>query len=317
MQNDADEMRLRFINVFWRMRFSAGIFILPTLIATVVCRADTPTTEPMENFVRFVEDGHGGGEMQAAVGRYVNEDGIAVDLLATMHIGEPAFFRSLAKQFPKYDAVLYELVAPRGDPATEEGVSDQQKRIADDCDLDNQGPHMNYERANFVHADLTLDEIKRQEIARAGTFQGALGDGPGLKAAHDARDTAGQQEIFADVKAARSASPAEHCRLLRRAYARILAFTARPEQGKTYPAGMEVLVGSRDDEVIRVLNGQMESGRKNLAIFYGAAHMVDLERRLFDMGFKRHSVAWQRAWSVAPDGTPTTQPMRGHAVHER
>jgi len=31
------------------------------------------------------------------------------------------------------------------------------------------------------------------------------------------------------------------------------------------------------------------------------------------MGFKRESVVWQTAWSVAPDGTPTTQPL--HAKH--
>ena len=114
-------------------------FALLTLALPDLAFADVPTTQPLPNFVRFQEDGHGGGIMQAAVGRYVNEDGIQVDLLSTMHIGEPAFFRSLAKQFPKYDAVLYELVAPRGVPPTEEGVNPQQQRIADDCDLETRG----------------------------------------------------------------------------------------------------------------------------------------------------------------------------------
>jgi len=74
---------------------------------------------------------------------------------------------------------------------------------------------------------------------------------------------------------------------------------------------MEVLVGARNDEVIRVLSRQMGDGDKNLAVFYGAAHMVDLERRLFEMGFKRQSLVWKTAWTVEPDGTPTTQPVRG------
>ena len=101
--------------------------------------ADVPTTQPLTNFVRFDEDGHGGGKMQAAIGHYVNGDGISVDLLSTTHIGQQAFFRDLSKRFPKYDSVLYELVAPRGVPADEEGVNDQQRQIARDCDLEKPG----------------------------------------------------------------------------------------------------------------------------------------------------------------------------------
>ena len=267
-----------------------------------------PTTEPIPNFVRFDEDGHGGGKMQAALGRYVNADGVHVDLLSTMHIGDPAFFRGLSKLFPKYDAVLYELVAPRGTPPTEEGVNNQQRQIARDCDLENQGPHMDYDRPNFVHADLMLEDIEKLEVAKNGTFKGALGDGPGIKAARNEGDTAGQKNIYADIKAAKTASPPERIRLMRRATSRLLSFTAEPPPGQTYPAGMEVLVGARNDEVIRVLTAKIGDGNKNLAIFYGAAHMVDLEHRLFEMGFKRQSLTWQTAWTVAPDGTPTTQP---------
>jgi hypothetical protein len=163
-----------------------------------------------------------------------------------------------------------------------------------------------------VHADLSLEEIKKLEVAKNGTFKGALGDGPGIKAARDENDTAGQKEVYADIKAAKSATLKERTRLLRRAYARILAVTAEPAPGKTYPPGMDVLVGARNDEVMRVLTQQMGDGKKNMAIFYGAAHMVDLEHRLFEMGFKRQSVVWQTVWTVAPDGTPTTREIKKH-----
>jgi hypothetical protein len=279
-------------------------FALILLLANAV-RADDPT--PLPNFVRFDEDGHGGGKMQTAWATYVDDDGTQVTLLSTMHIGDKPFFRTLAKEFPKYDAVLYELVAPRGVPPTEEGVNDQQAKIADDCDLDNQGPHMDYERENFVHADLTLEEIKKLEIARNGTFEGALGEGPGIKAAKDKNDTAGDEKVYNDVQSAKKMNPAEKTRLLRRAYSRILAVTAQPAEGKTFPEGMEVLVGKRNDEVIRVLNQQTTAGKKNIAIFYGAAHMVDMEHRLLAMGFKRKSLVWQTTWDVADDGTPTTR----------
>jgi hypothetical protein len=290
--------------------FLCSAFII--LHSAFLLAADPPTTQPLSNFVRFTEDGHGGGKMQAAVATYVNDDGVQVDLLSTMHIGESAFFRDLSKRLPKYDAVLYELVAHRGEEATEEGVNDQQRVLARDCGLENQGPHMSYDRKNFVHADLDLEDIEKMEIAQNGTFKGALGEGPGIKAAKNEQDTAGDSDILADVRAAKTATPAERIRLLRRANSRLMAITSQPPEGATYPAGMEVLVGARNEKVIKVLAQQIAIGKKNLAVFYGAAHMVDLEHHLFQMGFKRQTVVWQTAWTVAPDGT-TTQPA--HAKH--
>ena len=289
-----------------RGRLLLSLFLCSAFCILTSAFAAEPS-DPLPNFVRFEDDGHGGGKMQAAVGHYVNDDGIEVDLLSTMHIGEQGFFRDLAKQFPKYDAVLYELVAHRGEDATEEGVNPQQKQIARDCDLENQGPHMNYDRKNFVHADLDLEEIQKLEVAKHGTFKGALGEGPGIKSAKDENDTAGQSDVLADIQAAKKAPAAEKIRLMRRAYSKILAVTAEPAAGETYPAGMDVLVGARNDRVMKVLAAQMGKGNQKIAIFYGAAHMVDLEHRLFVLGFKRQSVTWQTAWTVGPDGS-TSKP---------
>ncbi|HET9272935.1 MAG TPA: hypothetical protein VFO09_01545, partial [Methyloceanibacter sp.] len=37
-----------------------------------------------------------------------------IDLVAVVHVGEQAYYRRLNREFEKYDAVLYELVAPEG-----------------------------------------------------------------------------------------------------------------------------------------------------------------------------------------------------------
>jgi len=121
---------LRHIRLFGVPQNRLGVLLIVLLAIAPSFGIDAPTTQPITNFVRFDEDGHGGGKMQAALGRYVNDDGVQVDLLSTMHIGDKAFFRDLSRQFPKYDAVLYELVAPRAVPPTEEGVNDQQLKIA-------------------------------------------------------------------------------------------------------------------------------------------------------------------------------------------
>ena len=283
------------------------------LCLSLISGAAAPAPAPPPTFVRYVDDGHGGGQMQAAVGVYRNDEtGVTVDLLSTVHIGDSTFFQQLAKRVKTYDAVLFELVAHKGEPATEEGVNDQQKRIAADMSLENQGPHMNYDRPTFVHADLDLEDIEKRETAAHGTFKGALGDGPALETASGTRDTAGVRSVYNDIVAAKAVAktnPRERTRLMRRAYSRLLAATAEPPPGSTFPADMEVLVGDRDQHVMDVLGQQVEQGKRKVAILFGAAHMVDLEHRLLTHGYAKVSLTWVTAWTVAPDGTPTTRPI--------
>ena len=55
--------------------------------------------------------------LQTAIAKYVpvgNATGVEIELVAVVHIGEQGYFRRLNREFEKYDAVLYELVAPEG-----------------------------------------------------------------------------------------------------------------------------------------------------------------------------------------------------------
>ena len=169
---------------------------------------------------------------------------------------------------------------------------------------------MNYDRPTFVHADLDLEDIEKREVAAHGTFKGALGEGPGLAAATGTGDTAGMRSVYDDIVAAKAvakSNPRERTRLMRRAYSRLLARTAEPAPGSTYPADMQVLVGDRDQHVMDVLAQQVAAGKRHVAVLFGAAHMLDLEHRLLAHGYTRQSLTWVTAWTVAPDGTPTTR----------
>ena len=42
------------------------------------------------------------------------------------------------------------------------------------------------------------------------------------------------------------------------------------------------------------------SGKKEIGIFYGAAHMTDMEKRLKEMGFNKISTEWRVAWDMTP-----------------
>ena len=48
-----------------------------------------------------------------------------------------------------------------------------------------------------------------------------------------------------------------------------------------------------------VLKEQIESGKRNLAIFYGAGHLADMEQRLLnEFGMKRGGTRWLTAWKL-------------------
>jgi len=51
--------------------------------------------------------------------------------------------------------------------------------------------------------------------------------------------------------------------------------------------------------VIEVLQEQMAAGKRKLAIFYGAGHLLDLDQRLIDLKFKRTGHEWLTAWEIS------------------
>jgi hypothetical protein len=59
------------------------------------------------------------------------------------------------------------------------------------------------------------------------------------------------------------------------------------------------LVTDRNAAALRVLREQMAKGRRRIAIFYGAAHMDDFDRRLReDFGLQPRETEWLEAWDL-------------------
>ncbi len=68
--------------------------------------------------------------------------------------------------------------------------------------------------------------------------------------------------------------------------------------------GMEgtVILTERNKAAVKVLREQLKAGKKNIAIFYGAAHMPDLAERLDLLGFRPTKTEWHKAWDVTIRG---------------
>ena len=92
---------------------------MPTLVAQETGSERRPNDE-LEVYVRVTQgDGGSPRAMQTAIARYEGKaggkyEGIRVDLVGVVHIGEDEYYSALNRRLGKYDSVLYELVAPDG-----------------------------------------------------------------------------------------------------------------------------------------------------------------------------------------------------------
>jgi hypothetical protein len=59
------------------------------------------------------------------------------------------------------------------------------------------------------------------------------------------------------------------------------------------------VIGARNQRAIDVLREQLKAGGKRVAIFYGVAHMPDMEQRLTEqLGFVYLDTTWIDAWKL-------------------
>ena len=56
-----------------------------------------------------------------------------------------------------------------------------------------------------------------------------------------------------------------------------------------------------------MLDREVAAGRKNLGIFYGAAHLAEMEKDLEKRGYQRTGERWITAWDIKPR-TEQTRP---------
>ncbi len=292
----------------------AGLFGLAVLLPTFAISAQG--IEPSTAYVR-IERAPGGEPqaLQTAVVRLVPRSGqgeLVVDLVAVIHFGEKAYYQALGRSFEKYDAVLYELVAAQGHAvpplANRDGANPLrllQKMCQAMLGLESQLDHISYRRKNFVHADLSpkgMREAMRKRGEDGLTL--ALGITADLlkqmnleaqEVAARPKQTEPRAQAFDPLAALMQPGAAVE---LKRSFAEELVKQSATDGGLGRTLGT-ILIGDRNQAAMRVFQKQIAAGKKHIAIFYGAAHMPDFERRLTtDFGLKRMNSGWFTAWDL-------------------
>ena len=299
---------------FRRLMSMMVILLVPASLLAGSPR-DTKTTAkkaPASKFLRITKDAKGQPRaLETATVRYQpakGEGDLIVDLVSVVHLGERGYYRKLNDQFEQYDVVLYELVAPKGTripkggrKSTDNPLALIQKVATLVLNLEMQTDRIDYTRDNFLHADLSPAEMA-EEIRKRGD------DGITLFLSI-AADLLRQQNLLA-MKQKESPAKEEPFDFfamltdptapskLKRMMAEQLADLESPDGalGKTIST---ILISDRNKAALKVFQTELAKGPKKIAIFYGAGHMPDFEKRLrSDFGLVPVSTQWLPAWDL-------------------
>lgn len=276
-----------------------------------------PAQEPTDakdqrpsDFARFVLT-ENGGHFDTAVTTYRRDDGVTVRFFAAVHIADGAHYAELQKRFAGCGRLLYELVGPedyrpKKGEARDGFVSMLQNGMKTGLELEFQLDGIDYATENFVHADMTPQEFassmeERGESLLMMMFTAGMNAQRELmekaeKAAEDGTEAPKEKPV--DLVAAFRSGEGRH--QLR------LQLAQQLESLEAMSAGASTtLLEGRNEKCLQVLQREIANGQKDLGIYYGAAHLSHMERRLCDdLGFHKVDHEWLVAWDCTKRADP-------------
>ena len=255
-----------------------------------------------KNYMRWVPVNKEEGRFETAVSRFVDDKGRIVEMIGAVHIGDTRYYTDLQKLFESYDALLYELVAPKDwkpQPGQKNSsfISQLQRFLKTALELDFQLDAVSYKPENFVHADLSPREFRKRQKERGESLGTMMLRAflVGMKRGQDAdkveqQTAAGFGMLFGMFSKSRG-------RMMKLAFASQLEDIELMLSAWGGKDGSEsTIIGDRNQACVEVLDEQLAKGKRKLGIFYGAAHMPDLAKRLEKRGFRHVKTRWVLAW---------------------
>ena len=313
---------------------AAALFILFAPFSLSLATAQGPSSgDDASAYIRVFKDSKGRQiALQTAIATFkAPKTGHKVALIAAVHIGTESYYTTLNKIFQNYDYVLYEMVtdgdvkgaklkteakeiptdSDLGDVELDEQtkepkrglgaslVSGMQTTLADFLGLSLQMRGVDYTRSNMLHADLSWEGLQELMQRRNESWLGLL-----LKLYQSALkaelSSGGSSNAAASSMFVGLFHPSFEKRLLFRRRAFTAGIMGSPDMAATL-VGDCALIGGRNDRALAVLSEEIKKAKtpKSFAIFYGAGHMGDFERKLIaNFSLDKKNVSWLDAWPL-------------------
>lgn len=292
------------VGFFYQSQFSAASERVLAHSSEGSRRPPSAVARPLpaqEHFIQVKRDAHNAPEsLQVGIGDYEGR-GVRVSLVGAVHIADKEYFEHLNRELGRYDTVLYELVAPKNTvpvphPNRKKGLySSMQEGFGEMLGFVHQVETVDYQKPHFVHADLSMDDLmaegKKRGESKFTLMAGVLLDL--IKSAN--RD---QQEVtLPEMNSLEDMITfLKDPRALKGTFAEMFE---KQQSLEGFSSVSPYLIELRNNEAMRVLKEEIAAGKKNIAIFYGAAHLPDMERQLIeDFGMRRVATRWVNAWDL-------------------
>lgn len=294
-----------------------AMFLAVLLVPHGMARAEPPSAlkpnnaeknvaEKNDKFVRLAREKNGQPvALETALVRLARKDNVkhgpVVDLVAAIHVADASYYRRLNEEFKGYEAVLYELIAPENlkvpqgkNPGGGHPVSLVQNWLKDVLNLEFQLRGIDYTRNNMVHADMSPDQFAESMRQRGESALTVLARMLGYELARrsQGKNNSSDWQILAAFFEKNRALA------LKRALAEQFEDSEAAMAALEGPQG-STLISGRNQKALEVLRRELTAGKKKVAIFYGAAHMPDLAKRLSkEFGLVPIETRWLAAWNL-------------------
>lgn len=243
--------------------------------------------------------------LQTAVVRYraanATENGPTVDLIAAIHVGDETYYESLNQDFKQYDALLYELVAPKGTKVPKgagassgSGVGALQNGLKSLLNLEHQLEKIDYTPENFVHADMSPEEFSKKMEERGESFFKLFLRlmAEGMVQQNKAAVTFSEYDVLFAIFSKDRASKLKLMMAEQFAGMESMMVSLGGPDGST-------IITERNKVALDVLKAELAQGREKIGIFYGAGHMQDMDQRLKkDFNLVPAETRWITAWDL-------------------
>lgn len=269
--------------------------------------------------------------LDTSIIRFVPKDeklakaGVSVDLIGAIHIGDRRYFQQLNREFKKYDALLYEMVADKDDLGGEPiRFVERESKPTDEKPVQTSSE----KSKNTVTNDASEESGFKAGMAVVGGMQLGAKDMLGLAFQVDWIDYSADNMVHADMspeefaekmkergesfftmfmelfvqglkqqQANKNKAPGDLALLLalfssnRELVMKRVMAQQFAESDVLFELGGEkgsAIITERNIVAMKVLREQLDKGVKKIGIFYGAGHLADMSRRMvdeFDMKF--------------------------------
>jgi len=318
----------------WLTR-TLGLLLLLPLTACQSSRVETATpVTPPKPYMRVTREANGAASLDIVIREFraPKKRGPVVYLVGVSHIGDAAYYEAVQNRLEATELVLFEGVrasearakprsrdaaappAPKM-PKRAEGEFSLQADLAKSLGLAFQLEAIDYERPHFLNSDMTITQI--MEVLNPPPPPGAKvvpgqaaedSGGAQFESLMSAMDGSGFLGGVIQMGVKFIGSSVKLQTLVKLSFIEMLGSLEGDLSRMEMPSPglkdlLKVLIEKRNHVVMEDLRAALAEKQppKSIAIFYGAAHMPDMETRLqTELGYRPVQDEWLKAFSADP-----------------